>query len=937
MSTVNLLKIKISIPPQTANVLQRPKLLEGLEKSGPTREGHGGQLTLISAPAGFGKTTLARSLLEGREDRSAWFALDQGDNERERFWLYLLSALRSIEKDLGQGTMEILRSSTLGSDSPPESDLFLAPLLNDLFSLEQPLGLVIDDYHQISNSLIHRDMVFFIENLPPQAHLVATTRSEPPWPLARWRARGEMLEARQKDLRFSKDETLRLFEPRKQLKLSDSQIQALHQKTEGWITGLQLAAISLTESSDPEQFIANFTGSHRHVFYFLIEEVFTRQSEVLRDFLLQTSVLNRLQASLCRAVTGREDSGELMAELERKNLFLTALDDEGEWHRYHPLFADLLRHQLKRTMPEKVEQLHEKAATWFMEAAEPGEAIRHALKGNKLQLAARVLDENIEELMQEEGTGLLNECLALIPSELLAQYPHLAVYKAWFYLVQEGREEAGKIIDQAGLIEAAADFSDDGDRKELTGILAVVKAYHHIYNQNFTRALEEAEKALGLLPSKSSYWRTRVGIILGDARLFSGNPKDAYRYYLEAHRDNEAAGNAYLILNTGFKAATALHHWGRLAEAERMTRDLIQGAKKSGLARLPRCGLLWTLLGDCLREKGSLEEAERCIERGLFLSEPEKPSQGWNYLYRIALDYSRQDYHSALDRVDELEQLHREVALPNFILIPSTAWRALLLLALGESDEAREVLKRSGVEENGQILGGRERCYLVLAEIMIEEVPGTHREVERILRQIKNAAETGEHSQLLLETLLTKARLEEGRGNSKAAEDVLVEALQLGVEKGYYQSFLDRGRELEPVYKRIASGIKQGRPGGLESEVFALVGRVLSGLAGPEDETAPGKPQEEDAEQQGEPPAEKPRPTASDDRESFGDLIEELSPRELEVLTLFNQGLSNQEVAEKLFLSPGTVKWHSGNIYGKLGVRGRLQAVALARRLKLIT
>ncbi len=935
--SANLLKIKISIPPQAPNVLQRPKLLEELGKSWPTRAGYGRQLTLISAPAGFGKTTLARSLMAGREDRSAWYALDQGDNERERFWLYLLSALRSVEKDLGQGAMEILRSSGLGSDLPPESDLFLAPLLNDLFSLEQPLGLVIDDYHQISNSLIHRDMIFFIENLPPHAHLVVTTRSEPPWPLARWRARGEMAEARQKDLRFSKDETLRLFETRKELKLSDPQIQALHQKTEGWITGLQLAAISLAESSAPNQFIANFAGSHRHVFHFLIEEVFTRQPEALRDFLLQTSVLNRFQASLCRAVTGREDSAELMAELERKNLFLTALDDEGEWYRYHPLFADLLRHQLKRTMPEKVEQLHEKAARWFMEAVEPGEAIRHALEGNKLQLAVRVLDENIEALMQEEGTGLLNECLALIPYGLLAQYPHLAVYKAWFYLVQKGREEAGRIIDQAGQIEAAADFSDDGDRKKLSGILAVVKAYYHIYKQNFTRALEEAEKALDLLPSKSSYWRTRVGIILGDARLFSGNPKDAYRYYLEAHRDNEAYGNAYLILNTGFKAATALHHRGRLKEAESMTRDLIQGAKNSGLARLPRCGLLWTLLGDCLREKGSLEEAERCIERGLFLSEPEKPSQGWNYLYRIALDYSLQDYHSALDRLDELEQLHQEVALPNFILIPATAWRALLLLALGKSGEAREILDRGGVEENGQIPGGRERCYLTLAEVLIEEGFGAYLEAERILRQIKSAAESGEHSQLLLETLLTTARLEESRGNSKAAEEVLFEALRSGVEKGYYQSLLDRGRELGPVYIRIISGKKAGRPGELESKASSLAGRILSGLAGLEGVMVPGKPQGEDVKLQGEPPEEKPRSPASGDQGSFGDLIEELSPREMEVLALFSQGLSNQEVADKLFLSPGTVKWHSGNIYGKLGVRGRLQAVALARNLKLIS
>ncbi len=936
--TESILKIKISIPPQDPGLLERSELLEGLEKSLQSQDGFARQLTLVSAPAGFGKTTLARSLLTEKESCSAWYSLDQGDNERERFWLYLVSALKSVQKNLGRGTEEILRSSSLGSDLSPESEMFLTPLLNELFSLEQPLFLVLDDYHLINNSIIHQDMVFFIENLPPHFHLVITTRSEPPWPLARWRARGEMVEARQKDLRFTKDETQRLFEEKKELTLTDRQVQALHEKTEGWITGLQLAAISLSENASPGQFIDNFTGSHRHIFHFLIEEVFTRQPEAVRDFLLQTSVLKRFSASLCRTVTGQEDSAELMAELERKNLFLIALDEEGLWYRYHPLFADLLLHQLKRKMPDQIDLLHERAARWFVEAGEPGEAIRHALEGNKLDLAARILDNNIETLNQTEGAGLLNECLELIPPELMVEFPYLAANKAWFYLVHKGMEEAGAIIELAEQVEAGTSFGDDEERDKFAGTLAVVKAYYHIYKQNFPVALNNAEKALELLPAKSSYWRSRVGIISGDARLFSGNPKEAYHYYLDAHRDNEAFGNAYLSLNTGFKVATTLNYLGRLEEAEKMTRDLIQMAQKNGLDRLPRCGLLWTLLGDCLREKGNLEEAERCVERGLSLSEPEKPSHGWNYLYRIALDYSKREYDPAQGRIEELEQLHREVALPNFILIPATAWKALLLIACKKPIEARNVLERAEIKENGDIPGGQERCYLTLALVLLEESPGSHQQAERILELVKAAAEAGAYRQLLIETQLSRVLLQESLGSSKSAEDVLLQALQLGEEDGYYQTFIDQGRELAPVYKRIVSGEKADHPAGPKAESLALAGRVLSALTSLEAGISPGTtPGEEAAALQGEPSnAAVTSSPAPGDQARHGGLIEELSSREIEILSLFSQGLTNQQVAQRLFLSPGTVKWHASNIYGKLGVRGRLQAVALARNLKLI-
>jgi len=523
--TGSILNIKINIPPLNTTLLERPSLLSRLDKGLTGKEGINRQLTLISAPAGFGKTTLARSWLSGREARTAWYSLDQNDNERERFWLYLISALQKIEPGLGKGSLEMLRSSALESEVAAGRDSLLTPLLNDLFALKEPLYLCLDDYHIIDNKQIHQDMIFIIENLPPTVHLVITTRSEPPWPLARWRARNMMIEARQKELRFTLDEAGQLLAGVNELELNELQVEALYKKTEGWVTGLHLAAISLSDNPDTATFIESFTGSHRHVFHFLSEEVFQRQPENVQGFLLDTSILQRLSASLCNRVTGRNDSAILLAELDRKNLFLIALDEEGTWYRYHPLFADLLLHQLTKTCPEKVKELHENAAQWFLEHGEPGEAVRHALSGENMNIAAKILNDNLEEIVAKEGSRLVTACLEKLPASFLKEYPLLAIHRAWFHLIHEGREDARAILEisQKAVQDMAA--GNETRRKELSGMVSVVDAYYNIFTHNFTAALESAEKALEALSTENIYWRSKVGVISGDVRLFSGIPK----------------------------------------------------------------------------------------------------------------------------------------------------------------------------------------------------------------------------------------------------------------------------------------------------------------------------------------------------------------------------------------------------------------------------
>ena len=925
----DLLNIKIKIPPSGTGVLQRPSLIEGIEKDLVDERFFNRQVTLVSAPAGFGKTTLVRQWLTGKEDHSAWFSIDSGDNERARFWRYLVSALQTVNKDLGKGTLEMEESTIQAAGADENAEVFLAPLLNDLLEVANPIILVLDDYHLIDNPGINKDMAFFIENLPPTLHLVVTTRSEPPWPLARWRARGQVTEVRQKNLRFTLEESSRYFENIKGFKLSGKGLKALYGKTEGWITGLQLASISLMNTEDIDSFIDNFAGSSRHVFQFLGDEVFNRQPGDIREFLMQTSILDRFNPSICNAVTGNQNSKELLARLERSNLFLIPLDEKGTWYRYHPLFADLLFHNLKESKPDIIQDLHEKAAAWFLKAGAPGEALRHNLATGNLMKSAELLDENIDSILLKEGTLLIIECLEKFPEQVFKEFPRLIVHKAWFLMVQKGKDAALPSLELADKLSKSLgdDFGD------FQGMLNVAKAYYSIYDHDFKSALQEAEKALSFLPEHNYYWRAKVGIISGDAGLFSGNPAGAYPYYCEARRNNQAYGNSYLVISAGFKIATALYYLGNLDESKKLTVELLKLAGKEGLSNAPRVGLLWTLNGEITREKGILEEAEDYIDQGLLISEPEKPSYSWNCLFKTALAFSKQDYHLALETIQEIENIHSQYELPNFILIPAVTWKARVLLAQGSMLRAEEELLHIGVAtEAAEINGGLEAGYLVLCRILLSKPDHSIETVGRLIELVENAAMAGGNKKPLLEALLLKAQVQDLSGKQENAEETLGALLEIGLRSGYYQLFLDEGESFYKVLKRVLSNYNHVA-GNDDSDVISFARKIYRDLTmavNREKSTKDGTSQ----------PAGLPGRKAVVAEEGASSIkigpAEELSERELEVLKLLGRGMSNQQIAEELFLSLGTVKWHTSNIYGKLEVRSRAQAVALARNYKLI-
>lgn len=574
------LNIKTLVPPLIKNLLPRPLLVQSLKEGLLTEHGFSRQLTLVSAPAGFGKTTFVRSLISGQESQTTWYSLDKSDDEPNLFWTYVIRAFQNLNKNTGNSSLQILRS---GDERDFPTETILVPLLNDLLSVDSFITLVIDDYHLVNNHLIHESMGYFIENLPPTVHVIVTTRSDPPWLLPRWRAKESMKEVRLKDLKLSEDEALQVLSQRG-VSLTETQHKKLYSKTDGWITGLNLAAASLLGTQNAERFISSFAGSHRHILHFLMEEVFNQQWDTIQSFLMETSILDRLCAPLCDVVTEGNDSERILSILENNNIFLVPLDSEGIWYRYHPLFSEILLFQLKKKNPQKIKLLHERAAHWYISSGEPHKAINHALAIDNFEMVAKIFHDNTD-LIREENPLMLSKLTELLTDDILKSYPKLIAYKAYTLLIKEGSDTAKTYIELANNLR----YDDPTAQNEYKGLLESIKTYYFISINKINEALASAEMALQLLPYKNSFWRMGVSIFYGDIMFFSGRPKEALPFYESAHQNNMLRGSHYQLIS-GFKIAINLYYLGRLKESEELSRQMLSLANKEGLSQFTRVG-----------------------------------------------------------------------------------------------------------------------------------------------------------------------------------------------------------------------------------------------------------------------------------------------------------------------------------------------------------
>ena len=614
VGTRPLLETKLYIPSLRSGLVSRPRLVERLDR------GIGRKLTLVSAPAGFGKTTLLAEWLAATlpgERPSAWVSLDTNDNQPAIFWAYVIAALQKIRIGLGETARSLLESP----QSPPIESV-LTTLINDAGTIEDDFVLVLDDYHVIQNRSIHEALTFLLDHLPQRMHLIITCRSDPPLPLARLRGRGESTEFRAADLSFTPDEAATFLNDMMGLRLSADDVAALETRTEGWIAGLQLAALSMQGREDITGFIQTFAGDDRYVIDYLVEEVLLRQPEEIRSFLMQTSILDRLTGPLCDTVTGGNDGRGMLEALERGNLFVVPLDDKRQWYRYHHLFADVLQSRLKAEQPGQISSLHRRASEWYERHGLEADAIRHALAAGDDARAATLIELAWSAMHRNYQDATWLGWAMELPDELVRASPVLSVGYAWA-LLNAGELEAGdaRLRDTEWSLETAAGMvvADETEFRSLPATLATARAFHAAALEDAHSAVQHARRAVELLSQRESdyFERGRAVAILGLAYWASGDLESAHRTFADGMADIHMAGKHQhlLTLSATYILAEIRVAQGRLREAARTYEQSLQLATDQGEPALPATAILHAGISEIHREWGDLESATQHLQR----------------------------------------------------------------------------------------------------------------------------------------------------------------------------------------------------------------------------------------------------------------------------------------------------------------------------------
>jgi LuxR family transcriptional regulator, maltose regulon positive regulatory protein len=882
-------------------LVARPRLVEILTRD----TGH--RLTLLSAPAGFGKTTLLNEWSRDQEcgGRSvAWVTLDEGDNDPVRFLSYLVAALRrSGGEGFGEGVLAALRSP-----EPPRMEAVLGALINELADLPAEVVVVLDDYHVIDSEGVHRIVSFLLERLPEGAHLVVSSRIDPPLPLARLRARGQMTELHAGDLRFTPEQAAAFLNDVMGLDLSEGDIAALEGVTEGWIAALQLAALSMKGRKDVSGFIQSFSGSHRDVFDFLAEEVLGRQAEQVQSFLLETSILDRLSGPLCDALTGRDDGQRTLEKLERENLLVVPLDDDRVWYRYHHLFADFLRGSLERERPEELAPLHLRASEWCEENALVAEAVLHALAAGDNERAARLMEGGIGQTWYRGEVVTLLGWLRKLPEETMRRRPLLLVWYAAALMLVGRPDGVEALLDEAERAVGAEGLrSGGGDPQHVRATAAAVRSLHARLRGDPPGAIEQARRALALLPEDNLNPRPFAAHCLAEAYRAADDLEAATDAFAQTAELGRAAGHDYIALAAMGSLAQLRMAQGRLREADTTLRHALGFAAEREAELLPAVGRVRIGLGELLYERDDLDASERELTLGTELAE-RAGELDVLVRARVALSQARRargDTVGALDLAHEAERMARDSGVPQ-ATVWATLWKARLHLMRGELQAATDLERATEIDDVPSSTRESERASLARLLIAREDHDGAL----QLLDGLRGAAEVadGRGGPREIEILALRALALRARDEKTRAIDVIEQALALGQPEGYVRIFVDEGPAMAVLLSETLEARQRGR---LEpaDEVPTHYLRKL---------------------------------TAALEREASGDvlpddgLFEPLSERELEVLQLIAAGKSNRQIATDLFVSVGTVKTHVNNLYRKLDAHNRTQAVARARELNLL-
>ena len=879
--TTPLLTTKLHIPPLLPDRVPRLRLIRRLDEG--LRSGN--KLTLVSAPAGYGKTTLVAEWLRHLQDAGdaapavSWLSLDEGDSDPARFWAYLIAALQMVDPAIGQTAQAMLHSP-----QPPPPESLLTALINEIAATPRSFVLVLDDYHLIEALPIHQQLTFLVEHQPVQMRLVVATREDPPLPLSRLRARGQTVEIRQDDLRFSREECADFLKSVMALDLSQDDIAALERRTEGWIAGLQMAALSLQHTTDSRGFVQSFTGSHRYILDYLIEEVLSKQPSHLQDFLLETAILDRLSASLSDAVTQRSDSHEVLQHLEAANVFIVPLDPGRHWYRFHHLFTELLRHRLRLTPRISEETLHRRASHWFEQNQYPFEAVQHALAAVDWDRSAQLIHTEAEGMLKRGEVTTLLGWLKKLPEEQVTARPRLSLDFSWPLIMSGQLETAERLLTHA---EQQADKDP-----HVLGEIAAAQAYIARSRGDDQRTVAMSQRALSLLPETDVALRELLAVNLGIAHWHNGQLEEADKVLNEAWRLSVGLGNRYAEMTIQVFLNRVLAARGLLQQAYQAYQPLVELEDQ-----VPILALAHLDLSALHYEWNNLEACAAHLEKSIAVSERTRNGEfqisGHIQMARLRLAYG--DVNGAvkaLHRAEQLLQVHSVTPLTRARNAAAHVQVALFQGDLpGASAWARDAGDHADVHPFYPFLG-LSRARLLLAQNRQAEA------LDCLKDRFEIATRAGwGYGQIVVRVLQAAAA-----GQPEDALDFLIQALTWAGPGGFIRTFVDAGGALAPLLEEAA----------LRGVMPEYVGTLLAALGGQ---------------------AKVQRLTKAT---GVSPLVEPLSEREIEVLRLVAAGLSNREIAKKLVISTGTAKTHIHNLCGKLGVRNRTEAATRAKELGLV-
>jgi LuxR family maltose regulon positive regulatory protein len=912
-----LIRTKLHLPFIRPGLVCRPRLQARIA------EGLRGPLTLITAPAGFGKTTLVASCVAGCGMPVAWLSLDKNDNQAGRFLNYLVAALQQADNTIGSEAAQLLAAA---HQAPPEA--VLTSLINDLDAAGGEIALVLDDYQLINSQAVHEQVAFLLEHCPKTFHLVIATRSDPPLPLTRLRARGQMVELRTADLRFTEPEAAQFLNDFMGLSLDTGSVAVLEERTEGWIAGLQMAALSMRGREDVRGFIEGFSGTNRYIMDYLLEEVLASQSPEIQRFLLYTSILERLTAPLCDAVLANDEgakregddrstrseslfagqSASILEYLERANLFLVPLDDERIWYRYHRLFADLLRTQLHRSLgAQGVAQLHVRAAEWHAQNGSILEAIHHASMASDDERVERFIEQNYMELVSRGEQSWIRSWTGKLSKELVYSRPWLCIYEAYSHSWFGELDEADRLLEEAE--KRIRSETSAPDARAMQGLLAYVKSRVTAMRGDIHRAIEFCLEAREYTPASNLALQLDTRITLGYEYFLNGDYANASPILHETIRLGITTGAVINTVAASCLMARLVAVQGLLNKSYDTYQIAAQSIPEASGQHLGARALVEIGIADLLCEWNDLDAALVHIRQGLALLPLWGKADDWAlaYITLARIHLAQANRSEAIEAVEKATQLIQTRGVFSEARHAVEIAQVKLWLAQGDLQAAHRWAASQGERLSSDDRFGFENELTHITQARVYIAQNKPNKAIDLLSHLEEAARSAGRMGRVIEILLLQALALREIGDSKRALLALTKCLTLAEPEGYVRVFLDEG---QPMQMLLAQWLAHASAGPLRD--YAI--RLLSHFD-----------------------AEPHIITAAQEKASpAGDLVEPLSQREVEVLHLIALGRTNKEIARQLVVAPGTVKAHTASIYRKLDVANRTEAVARARQLGIL-